>query len=63
MTESPVLTVAQVADALQLSRWCVYDRIKRGEIPVVTVGRALRVPRVWLDRLTAIEPEFAEVAS
>lgn len=56
---SPVLTVAELADALQVSRWCVYDRIRRGEIPTITVGRALRVPRVWLDRQITAALEVA----
>lgn len=48
MSASTVLTVAEVADALSVSRWTIYDRIHRGEIPTIQVGRAKRVPRAWL---------------
>lgn len=44
-----VLTVPQVAEALAVSRSHVYERIRRHEIPVVYSGRAVRVPRKWLD--------------
>lgn len=57
--ESMVLTVPEVAAALQVSRWTVYDRIKRHEIPTITVGRALRVPRRWLDELLAGDIEMS----
>lgn len=58
--ETPVLRVAAVARALDVTPWCIYDRIRRGLIPVVTVGRAKRVPRWWLDeQLAAGQQEVA----
>lgn len=51
--DSPVLTVPEVAAALRVSNWTIYERIRRDEIPVVRVGSRLRVPRVWLDKLLA----------
>lgn len=59
--ETPVVRVAVVARALDVTPWCIYDRIRRGLIPVVTVGRAKRVPRWWLDEQLAATRE--DVAS
>lgn len=56
-----VLRVAVVAEALDVTPWCIYDRIRRGEIPVITVGRAKRVPRWWLEEKLA--KPAVEVAS
>lgn len=59
--DAPVLTVPEVADALSVSRWTIYDRIRRGEIPVVHVGRAKRIPRRWLNEL--LDDAIAKAAS
>lgn len=59
---SPVCKVAEVAELLDCSRWWVYDRIARHQIPVVEVGRAKRVPRVWVEQYIAGEVRL-EVAS
>lgn len=44
-----VLKVEEVAGILRVSTWAVYERIKKGELRAVHVGRAVRVPRVALD--------------
>ena len=52
--EPPVfITVDEVARKLRTNRKTVYDAIARGEIPVVRIGRALRVPSAWLRRVAA----------
>jgi len=45
--------VDEVAEKLRTNRKTVYDAIARGEIPAVRIGRALRIPSVWLRRVTA----------
>ena len=41
--------IDRVADLLSISRSKAYELIKRGELPPITVGRVLRVPRVGLE--------------
>lgn len=62
MTEPRALKVREVAEALQVSTSTVYDRIQRGEIPARPVGRALRIPSIWLDEFLAVGAR-EEVAS
>jgi excisionase family DNA binding protein len=44
------LRVKEVAKALQVSDWYVYERIRRGEIPVALDGRMKRIPRDWVEQ-------------
>ncbi|WP_366146598.1 helix-turn-helix domain-containing protein [uncultured Pseudokineococcus sp.] len=44
MTDGDLLTVAEVADALRVSRMTVYRLVHSGELPAVRVGRSYRVP-------------------
>ena len=52
-----MLTIAEVADYLRLSRQKVYTMAKTGAIPAVTFGRAVRIPRAkfikWLEERDA----------
>jgi len=48
MTDRLLLTIAETAEALALSPRMVGYMIARGEIPVLHVGRAARVPADWL---------------
>lgn len=48
-----VLTVAQLEDALQLGRTRTYELIRSGEIPVLRVGRLIRVSRAALEQWIA----------
>ena len=41
-------TVDETATVLRTNRKTVYDAIARGEIPVVRLGRAIRIPGSWL---------------
>jgi excisionase family DNA binding protein len=47
---SMLLTVRDVAVALRLGRTRTYALLRSGEIPVIRVGRAVRVPRDGLRR-------------
>jgi excisionase family DNA binding protein len=46
---SPYYTVRQVAAIYQLHPQVVYRAIARGDIPVIRIGRALRIPRRVID--------------
>jgi excisionase family DNA binding protein len=48
--DSILLRPEEVREALGLSRTVVYGMIASGELPVVRVGRAVRVPRDGLER-------------
>ena len=39
------LTVAEVADAMRVSRMTVYRLVHSGELPAVRVGKSFRVPQ------------------
>ena len=45
------LTVNETAERLGIGRNQAYEAVKRGEIPVVRIGRRLLVPMSALDRL------------
>jgi excisionase family DNA binding protein len=51
MTESAVLTIEETARLLRIGRTAAYAAAARGEIPVIRVGRSLRVPRHRLEQL------------
>ena len=55
--DTAVMKVDEVARALRVGRRQCYAAIERGEIPAIRIGRSLRVPRAWLDRTLAGEPE------
>jgi excisionase family DNA binding protein len=54
--EPELLRVTEAAKLLALSRTKVYEMAERGEIPVVRIGTAVRVPRrrllEWIDAQT-----------
>jgi excisionase family DNA binding protein len=45
------MTVTEAAERLGVSRNHAYEAAKRGEIPIVKIGRRMLVPTVALDRL------------
>lgn len=46
-----VVTIAEAAKLLGISRSFAYDLVKRGELPVVRLGRRQLVPKKSLSRL------------
>jgi excisionase family DNA binding protein len=53
LTVRPTLTVRETADLLGISRWLVQQAVRRGELPVVRIGRRILIPRVRLQALLA----------
>jgi excisionase family DNA binding protein len=54
-----LLRVEEVAWVLQIGRTKVYELIGAGELPVVRIGRSVRVPRHWLERWIGERTEAA----
>lgn len=46
-----LLTIPQTAALIGKGRWTVYQMIKSGELPAVTVSKTLRVPRKAIEKL------------
>ncbi len=44
------LTVAEVADAMRVSRMTVYRLVHSGEMPAIRVGKSYRVPASALEQ-------------
>ncbi len=44
LSEVKFLTVAEVANAMRVSKMTVYRLVHGGELPAVRVGRSFRVP-------------------
>lgn len=56
-----LLTIPQVVQTTNLSRATIYRAIARGDLRVVHIGRAVRVPRAALaDWLTRLEVRLDE---
>jgi excisionase family DNA binding protein len=54
MTDHPkTLSVPEAAEQLGVGRNAAYEAAKRGEIPVIRIGRLLRVPVIALERMLA----------
>jgi excisionase family DNA binding protein len=49
--EKQTVSVAEAAEILGLGRNTGYDAVRRGEIPVIKIGKRLLVPKPALDRL------------
>lgn len=56
-----LLTVKDVEVALQLGRTRTYELVRSGELPVIRIGRAVRIPRDALRRW--VEAQVAAVQS
>jgi excisionase family DNA binding protein len=61
MPDSDLLTVAQVADELQVTAQTIRNWIERGVIPALRIGRAYRIRREDVDLL--LDRAQAESAS
>ena len=44
-------TISEAARQLGISRNGAYQGAKKGEIPIIQVGRRKLVPQAWLDRV------------
>ncbi len=53
--ERAVMTVPEAGARLGLCRSSAYEAARTGQIPVIRIGRALRVPKVAFERLLAGE--------
>lgn len=42
--ESVVLYPDEVATLMKVSRWTVYELVKRGKLPATKIGRGIRIP-------------------
>ncbi len=53
-TQRLLLRIPEVAEALGLGRTKIYEMIAAGELPVIRVGRAVRVPvmalQEWVEK-------------
>ena len=49
--EKQTFSVPEAAEILGLGRNGGYDAVRRGEIPVIKIGKRLLVPKAALDRL------------
>ncbi len=49
----PVLTVAEVAEALRVSTMTVYRLVNTGELPAMRVGKNIRIRATDLDAFVA----------
>lgn len=47
----PTLTVQETAELLGISRWLVQQAVRRGELPVVRIGRRILIPRARLEAM------------
>ena len=45
------LSVPEAAELLGISRNNAYELVKRGELPVIRLGKRLLIPRVALDKM------------
>ncbi len=51
MDDTLTITVDEVARRLGISRGLAYEAVRRGEIPSISVGKRILVPRVALERM------------
>ena len=63
---SNVMNARELADLLGLTLGTIYKKVRRGEIPVVRIGRSVRFPRDeierWLREEMRAEPGGAPLA-
>lgn len=56
-----VLTVEEAAKVLRIGRSAAYEAARRGELPVIRLGRSLRVPRHRLEQMLGLANENGRV--
>lgn len=55
------MKVEDAAALLGISRSCAYECVKRGQIPVVRLGRLIKVPTEKLEAMLAADPTLGGV--
>ena len=64
MTEPLLLKAEEVAKLLRIGRSKVFAMLAAGELPVVRLGRLVRVPRAalegWIEERTQVAPHHQE---
>lgn len=50
-TQTKVMTIAEAAKELGISRNGAYLAVQRGDLPAIRIGRTLRVPRIAIEKL------------
>jgi excisionase family DNA binding protein len=53
--DRPTMSVMEAAGLLGVSREAAYDGVRRGDIPSIRVGRAIRVPTAKLAAMLGID--------
>jgi excisionase family DNA binding protein len=53
MEEKVVMTVEELAEFLRISRPSAYLAVKRGDIPIIRIGRRILVPVAALEKMLA----------
>lgn len=59
MSERMLMRVEEVAQALGIGRSTVFEMIGRRELPVLRIGRLVRIPRHALDEWIAERTELS----
>lgn len=52
--DRPTMSVMEAADLLGISREAGYDGVRRGDIPSIRIGRAIRIPSAKLAAMLGI---------
>ena len=58
MDEALTLSIPEAAKLLGISRYSAYEAVRRGEIPVLQIGKLRRVPKAKL--IMIIEDDMAD---
>jgi excisionase family DNA binding protein len=57
--EKSLLTVSEAAQVLSIGRTKTYELMSAGDLPVVRIGRAVRIPRRALERWVDEQEELS----
>lgn len=60
LSDARLLTVAEVADTMRVSRMTVYRLVHSGELPAIRFGRSFRVPESAVQR--ALSTPVADIS-
>lgn len=52
-SEKLLLKMPEVAEILSVSRSHAYKLVAEGRLPVIHLGRAIRVPKPWVEKFVA----------